>query len=283
MQFKIMKKGILYIVATPIGNMDDITLRALDVLRNVNWVVAEDTRVTRNLLDRHGIPAKKMLHYNDYSSEREHRRIVDIISEGQDVALVSDAGTPLISDPGYKLIMEVIKNHIEIKSVPGACSLILAVTLAGLPTDKVLFYGFLSSNANKRKQELAKIQALNTTLVFFESARRLLDMLKDAQRVLGNRKIAVTRELTKVYEEVRRGSIGELLEYYSNVGVKGELVIVIEGNGVDETANINDDTIVQILVILIKNKNYSVKDAVQEICSIYNLPKNRVYKLAIHL
>lgn len=276
-----MIQGKLYIVATPIGNMEDITLRALNVLRDVDYIIAEDTRVTRKLLDYYNIIAKKILCYNDYSGHLQRNKILSLLLSGSDVAFVSDAGTPLISDPGYKLIVEVVKHGIYVTSIPGACAWVVALTLSGLPTNQNLFYGFLANNGSKRKKELENIKTVNATLIFFENARRLLSTLKDMYFVLGNRKIAVVRELTKVYEEVKRGDIAQLISHYQDNKVKGEIVLVVEGDTFNHTEYIDDNMIISTLSSLIQDKHYSLKDAVNEVNNVYNVAKNKVYKLAI--
>jgi len=251
--------GQLFVVATPIGNLDDITLRALETLKAVEYIVCEDTRVTQKLLNHYGIK-KKLIVYNDHSTTKERDKIINILSLGAKVALVSDAGTPLISDPGYKLINQAIVEHINVIPVPGASALIGALCVAGLPTNKFIFLGFPDSSENSFRKELKNYQNLNITMIFYESPKRLITTLKVLQEELGNRKAVIARELTKIYEEVLRDRLDELIKHYENKEVKGEIVLVIEGANEEE---ITDERIANLLNILLPKMSH--KDAVKEI------------------
>ena len=218
-------KGQLFVVGTPIGNLEDITLRAISTLKSVNLVLAEDTRVSKKLLDAHKIKTK-MMSYHEHSSVKEIKKIVDFLLNGKDLALISDAGTPTISDPGYGLIRDCIKNGIAIIPVPGASAISAAISISGLPSDSFTFYGFLP----QKKGRLKKIQDLihfNNTIILFESPYRLEKTLKQLLENLGDRPVVVGRELTKLYEEIIRGNLSEVLEYFSKSKVKGEIVIMI--------------------------------------------------------
>jgi 16S rRNA (cytidine1402-2'-O)-methyltransferase len=217
----------LYITATPIGNARDITLRALDVLKGCDLIAAEDTRVTAKLLAIHGI-SKPLTAYNDHNGPAERPKLIGRLKRGAVIALVSDAGTPLVSDPGYKLVREAIIEGIAVHALPGASSVLTALTLAGLPTDRFFFTGFLPSKSGERKNVLAEFKSVTSTLIFFESAQRLAESLADMRDVLGKRPVVVTRELTKLHEEIRRGDLSSLAEHYANAATpKGEVTLVV--------------------------------------------------------
>jgi 16S rRNA (cytidine1402-2'-O)-methyltransferase len=217
----------LYIVATPIGNARDITLRALDVLKGCTVIAAEDTRVTAKLLAIHGI-AKPMVPYNDHNGPDMRPKLLARLAKGEAVALVSDAGTPLVSDPGYKLAREAIAAGLSVVAVPGASAVLTGLALSGLPSDRFLFAGFLSAKSGERQSALEELKAVRATLIFFESAQRLADSLAAMAGILGDRPAAVTRELTKLHEEVRRGLLSDLAAHYAETGApKGEVTILV--------------------------------------------------------
>lgn len=219
----------LYVTATPIGNARDISLRALDVIEGSDLIVAEDTRVTAKLFALHGL-RKPLTVYNDHNAQRERPRLLAELRAGARVVLVSDAGTPLVSDPGFKLVREAIGEGLPVHVVPGASAALAALVLAGLPTDKFLFAGFLPSRSAERLRFLEELKDVRATLIIFESARRLGDTLKDMHAVLGDRLAAVTREITKLHEEVRRGTLADLTRHYAEGGApKGEVTIVVGG------------------------------------------------------
>ncbi|HVW74193.1 MAG TPA: 16S rRNA (cytidine(1402)-2'-O)-methyltransferase [Rhizomicrobium sp.] len=217
----------LYILATPIGNARDISLRALDVLRGSSVIAAEDTRVTAKLLAIHGVQ-KPLVPYNDHNGPEMRPRILARLQQGEAVVLVSDAGTPLVSDPGYKLVREVIAAGISVVAIPGPSAVLTGLTLSGLPSDRFLFAGFLPTRAGERQSALEELKGLRATLIFFESAQRLGETLAAMANVLGNRACAVTRELTKLHEEVRRGPLRELAAHYDKAGApKGEVTLLV--------------------------------------------------------
>ncbi len=214
-------------MATPIGNARDVTLRALDVLESADLIAAEDTRVTAKLLAIFSI-SKPLTAYNDHNAPRERPRLLRKLKEGGRVALVSDAGTPLVSDPGYKLVREALADGVAVHAVPGASAPLAALASAGLPTDRFLFAGFLPSRKAERLTALDGLKTLRATLVFFEAPQRLADSLADLAQVLGPRPAAVTRELTKLHEEVRRGDLAELAAHYATAGQpKGEITLLV--------------------------------------------------------
>ncbi len=216
---------MIYIVATPIGNLEDITLRALRVLKEVDYILCEDTRRTGILLKHHGI-RKKMVSFNDHNRDRRLSLVLKDLEKGVDIALVSDAGTPIISDPGYKLIKECIKRGIEVTSVPGASSVINAIVLSGLPPDKFYFAGFLPRKKGKRKKELEFIKELPCTTILFESPERIENLMEELEVLIPDREVVILREMTKIYEERIAGRPSELK------GIKkprGEIVVLIQG------------------------------------------------------
>ena len=217
----------LYVVATPIGNARDISLRALDVLKGCDVIAAEDTRVTSKLLAIHGI-SRPMVAYNDHNAPEMRPRLIGRMAHGEAVALVSDAGTPLVSDPGYKLVREAVAQGSAVFPVPGPSAALAALVASGLPTDRFLFQGFLPPRSAARRRVLGELAPVPATLILFESTQRLGDMLADATRVLGPRPAVVARELTKLHEEFRRGTLAELAAAYAAAGPpKGEAVVVI--------------------------------------------------------
>ena len=216
----------LYVTATPIGNAADVTLRALRVLRDCDAIVAEDTRVTSRLLSLHGI-VRPLLVYNDHNAASMRGKLLARLGQGARLALVSDAGTPLVSDPGFKLVREALERGISVVPVPGASAVLSALVASGLPTDRFLFAGFLSPKTGERRGELAALRGVPATLVIFESAQRLPASLADMAEILGPRQAAIARELTKLHEEVRRGTLDELARSYSEGPPKGEVVVVV--------------------------------------------------------
>ena len=218
-------KGQLFVVGTPIGNLEDITLRAISTLQNVNLILAEDTRNSKKLLNAHNIDSK-MISYHDHSSEKEIKKIVDLLLEGKDLALISDAGTPTISDPGYGLIRECIKNDITIIPIPGVSSITAAMSVSGLPSDSFTFIGFLPQKKGRLKK-INQLQALDNTIILFESPFRLEKTLNQLLEHLGNRTVVIGRELTKLYEEVIRGNLKDVIVHFSESKIKGEIVIMI--------------------------------------------------------
>jgi len=216
----------LYLTATPIGNASDITLRALNVLRNCDCIVAEDTRVTSRLLALYGI-SRPLLVYNDHNAASMRPKLLERLRQGARLALVSDAGTPLVSDPGHKLVRAAREEGRAVFPVPGASAALAAVTGSGLPSDRFFFAGFLPPKSGERRTALAGLIAIPGTLIFFESAPRLAASLKDMAEILGPREAAIARELTKLHEEFRRGGLDELATYYAGTPTRGEIVVLV--------------------------------------------------------
>jgi 16S rRNA (cytidine1402-2'-O)-methyltransferase len=269
----------LYLVATPIGNLADITLRAIAVLKSVDLVACEDTRVTGKLLAHYGIRAT-MLRYDDHSSPAEREKLLARLRAGQRVALVSDAGTPLVSDPGYKLLRAAAADGIAIIPVPGASAALAALQVSALPPDRFLFAGFLPPKSAARRKSIAALAAVPATLIFYESGPRLAASLADLAAELGPRPAAVARELTKLFEEVRRDSLSELAAHYArHPDVKGEIAIVI-GAPCEEAApqaGVLDEALRTALA------GASVKDAAAEVAARYGLKRRDVYARALEL
>ena len=226
--------GTLYLVATPIGNLADITHRALDILRKVSVIACEDTRHTRKLLQHYGIETKT-ISYHEHNEQQRARELVQTLHEGNDVAVVSDAGTPSISDPGYRLVRAAIENDIPVVPVPGPSALISALVAAGLPTDEFFFGGFLPAKSNARRTRLNELRSVPGTLVFYEAPHRLAETLNDALEILGEREAAVARELTKLHEEIKRGRLSELANHYAVEEPRGEIVLLIDRTVLAET------------------------------------------------
>lgn len=267
----------LYVTATPIGNASDLTLRALDVLRAADLVLCEDTRVTAKLFAIYGLTTK-LWAYHDHNAAEMRPRIMDRLGQGARVALVSDAGTPLISDPGYKLVRDAVAEGHHVTTLPGASSVMAALTLAGLPTDRFLFAGFLSAKREARRRDLSGLAAVPATLVFLESAPRLAASLEDMSAQLGVREAAVARELTKRFEEVRRGTLSELAAHYAEAGApKGEIVIVV--GPPPEQAPLCAHEVDAMLENALGRS--SLKDAVAEVVSVTGLPRREIYARAL--
>jgi 16S rRNA (cytidine1402-2'-O)-methyltransferase len=217
----------LYLTATPIGHARDVSLRALAVLAGVDMIAAEDTRVTSKLLSIHGI-SKTLMPYNDHNAAQMRPKLLAKLKAGGRIALVSDAGTPLVSDPGFKLVRAAIEEGIAIHAIPGASAVLTGLMLAGLPSDRFLFAGFLPARAGERQTILEELKGLRSTLIFFESAQRLADTLAQMEQVLGMRTVAVAREMTKLHEEVRRGTLSELAAHYATAATpKGEVTLLV--------------------------------------------------------
>jgi 16S rRNA (cytidine1402-2'-O)-methyltransferase len=223
--------GTLYIVSTPIGNLEDITHRALRILREVDMIACEDTRHTRKLLNHFGID-RRTISYHEHNEAERAGELCELLLAGQSVALVSDAGTPLVSDPGFRLVNTATDKGINVVPVPGATAIIAALSASGLASDQFLFAGFLPARANPRKAKLEELRALNATLILYEAPHRIAATLRDARDVLGNRQAVVARELTKLHEEFVRGTLDELAQAFTDsMKARGEIVLMISGAG----------------------------------------------------
>ena len=274
-----MLRNGLYIVATPIGNLQDISARATEILRDADIIACEDSRVSKKLFALLGISInKKFISYEDHSEEQKAQMIIDLINQGNSIALISDAGSPLISDPGYKLVRLCREQNIYVTAVPGACAVITALQLSGLPTNRFMFAGFIPNKEKARADLFEELKNINTTLVFYETAPRLLKTLDKASEIFGNREIAVARELTKMFEEVVYGNFEDITTHFTQNEPRGEFVLIIAPP--QEKQSSADD----IKEILRKRLGEtSLKTAVKEISAKYKLPKNDIYAMALEL
>lgn len=221
-----MQSGILYIVAGPIGNLKDITYRAVEILSSVSLILSEDTRDTQKLLNQYSIAAKQ-LSYRDQNHSKMYTQVLDLLKSGSNVALVSDGGTPLISDPGFKLVRDLKQAGIEVKPIPGPCAFVAAASVAGLPTDKITYVGFLPKGTNQRAQILTTYGNLDCTLAIYESPYRINKLLTEVHNLLGNRYVSIAREITKLYEQVLTAPVEQILKDVKSLKTKGEFVILV--------------------------------------------------------
>jgi len=275
-----MSAGTLYIVATPIGNLEDLTLRALRVLREVDLIAAEDTRHSRKLLTYFGI-SKPLTSYFDHNKNMKGARILAKLSEGLSVALISDAGTPCISDPGYRLVRDAVASGIKVVPVPGPCAAVAALSVSGLPADSFAFEGFLPSRPGKRRERLAKLKGEARVLVFHEAPTRLAASLADVLEIFGDREMVLARELTKVYEEFLRGRVSEVIGMIEGRAVKGEFVLMIAPEPADAARE--PDLVPTLLERYLEGEGLSVKDAVRRVSDETGEARSRVYQEALKL
>lgn len=264
-------KPILYMVPSPIGNLDDITLRAINVLKEVEVVFAEDTRVTRELLNHLNINKKIISNYK-YNEKKNENKLVELMSNGSSVAVLSDRGTPGISDPGSELAKIAIEHGFHVVSLPGATAFVPALTSSGISTDHFLFYGFLDSKSGKRKTEMELLKNMPYTIIFYEAPHRINEMLIDLKDVMGNRNISISREISKKYEEIYRGKVEDVLKEINDI--KGEIVVIVEGSS---KVDYNDISIVEHVNSYIK-EGYSVMDSIKKVAKDRKINKNEVYK-----
>lgn len=274
-----MLRNGLYIISTPIGNLQDISPRATDILQTAQIIACEDSRVTKKLFSLLGISLnKKFISYEDHCEEQKAQYIVDLINEGNAIALVSDAGSPLISDPGYKLVRLCRKQGVYVTAIPGACAVITALQLSGLPTNRFMFAGFIPNKEKARQDLFYELQNIDTTLVFYETAQRLLKTLKQGSEIFSGREIAVARELTKMYEETVCGTFTEVITHFEQNEPKGEFVLMIAPSQKKQTSAIDIKEILHQRL-----QETSLKTAVKKISAEYKLSKNDVYALALEL
>jgi 16S rRNA (cytidine1402-2'-O)-methyltransferase len=270
----------LYVVATPIGNLADISLRALAVLARADLIAAEDTRHSKKLLFHFGLGGK-LTPYHEHNAERERPKLLARLRAGQSVALISDAGTPLISDPGYKLVRDAVDAELLVISIPGPSATLAALTSAGLPTDTFLFAGFLPPKSSARRARLEQLKSVPATLILFESSSRLAKSLADMADLLGSREAAVAKELTKLHESVTRGRLDRLAaEFADRDPPKGEFVVVVAPPAADQ-AEASDEKIVEQLEKALKLQSF--RDAVRSVAEVLNVSRARVYELGLAL
>lgn len=271
--------GTLYVVGTPIGNLEDLTLRALRVLKEVDLIACEDTRHTNTLLAHYSI-AKPLVSYHEQNERQRTPQLLRRLADGASVALVSDAGMPALSDPGYVIVHAAAAQGIPIVSIPGPSAITAALAVSGLPTDRFAFFGFLPRKAGERKRALEEVATVPWTLVFFEAPHRVRQMLEDLHDVLGERRIAVTRELTKRFEEVIRGPIGEVLEQVRATEPRGEFTVVVEGAGdtIVRPATSPEADLKELLA-----GGTRPKDAVQIVARRHRLARRDVYQMMLEM
>ena len=280
---KIQKvENALYVVGTPIGNLGDITIRALQTLESVDFIICEDTRTSSILLSKFEIIKKKLLIYNDFSDSLSRNKILEKLKNGNSLALISDAGTPLISDPGHKLISFLRQENQKIICIPGPSSLTASISISGIPCDNFLFLGFLASSKIQKQQTITTLPH-NYSFVFFEVANRLHETLEIIKNTLENRNISVARELTKLHEEVIYGKVEEVFEFFEKnpQKLRGEFVVIVEKTAKNQSFFSNEEIIAEIENSLKKGK--SVKDISIELSQIFDLNKKEIYKIALDL
>ncbi len=277
------KNGCLYIIATPIGNFDDISLRAIKLLKSVEILLCEDTRKTKKLLSHLNINRKNLISYNDNNAENKRPQIISKLLSKKSIGIVSDAGTPLISDPGYKLVKECYINNIRVTHAPGPSSVINGLILSGLPTNQFYFGGFISSKKTLKKKQFIASEKYNMTGIWFDTCLRINNTLAIMQEVFGNRKISIARELTKTYEEIISGDLNDIIKTIdkrkrNNNPLKGEVILIVDGY-TEEKFEINN------LSVIVKNKleKLSFRDAVDEITTETKLPRRVIYNEAIKI
>lgn len=268
--------GKLYLVATPIGNLEDITFRAINTLKMVDLVVAEDTRQTLKLLNHFDI-SKPLISYHRHNEEIKVDNLINKLKNGENLAVVSDAGTPAISDPGEVIVKEAIKNDIEIIPIPGACALINGLIASGLDTKEFCFFGFLPLNKKLRKEKLEQIKKENKTIILYEAPHKIINTLKDLEYILDDRNVVIARELTKIHEEFIRGKIGEIIEKYNQP--RGEHIIIIEGNNkTSEESDLYKYMNIEDLYKFYEKQGLSKNEIIKKIAKDKNVPKNEIYK-----
>ncbi|AGF59288.1 16S rRNA (cytidine1402-2'-O)-methyltransferase [Clostridium saccharoperbutylacetonicum] len=281
-----MNSGKLYLVPTPIGNLKDITLRALETLREVDIVAAEDTRQTLKLLNHFEIK-KTLISYHKFNEQDKSNKIIDLLFEGKSVAVVSDAGTPGISDPGSVIVSKCIEENIDFEVLPGATAITTALVYSGLDTTKFLFRGFLPRENKERKRITDELLKSQETLIFYEAPHRLLDTLSFLFETFGDRKIAVCRELTKIYEEIYRGTLEEAIEYFVRNKPRGEFVLVLEGKKLEdikeEQRELWINLSIQEHIIKYMNDGLNKKDAIKSVAKEREIPKSEVYKFSTEI
>lgn len=280
------RENKLYIVGTPIGNLEDITLRALETLKNVDLILAEDTRQTLKLLNHFDIK-KHMISYHRHNEDDKINTVVKLLDDGNNIALVSDAGMPIISDPGQNLVWYLIENGYNVEVIPGVTALTTAIVKSGLSSVRFAFEGFLSVNKKQRMNRLNEVKSDSRTLIFYEAPHKILATLYDMQEVFGNRKICIARELTKLHEDYMYTTILEAISHIENFGIKGEIVLMVEGANLEEIEKKKKEEIEKISAVdLVKeqmSQGMSKKEAIKYVAKLKGVNKNEVYKECIKI
>ncbi len=268
--------GTLYLVATPIGNLQDMTFRAVETLKSVDLIACEDTRHTRKLLNAFDITTK-LVSYHEHNEEERAEQLARLIANEKSVAVVSDAGTPGINDPGFRIVQKAIEMGADVIPIPGAVAFVNAVIASGLPTDSIYFGGFLPAKTGERKKRLREVAEMPATLVFYETPHRIAAALRDAGEVLGDRNASVARELTKLHEEILRGTISELLSHFGKESIRGEMVLVIERGDGDKVTT--SDTSLSERVAQLKEEGMDHRSALKHAAKERGLAKSEAYRL----
>lgn len=266
------KENNLYLIPTPIGNLEDITIRSLNLLRSVDVILCEDTRTTGALLKKYDIK-NKLMSCHEHNEEIVKYEVVKMLEAGKSIGLVTDQGSPIISDPGFKVVDEVIKNNYSVIGIPGATAFVPALISSGISPSKFLFYGFLNSKQNKQLQELENLKYLPFTIIIYEAPHRILRTLENMKKVLGDRKIAICRELSKIHEEIYRGKISEVINSLETI--KGELVIIVDGN--NDKNDFSNMSIMEHINIYLED-GISEKEALKKVAKERKVPKSIIYK-----
>jgi 16S rRNA (cytidine1402-2'-O)-methyltransferase len=269
---------VLYVVATPIGNLNDITLRAINILKSVNYIACEDTRTTKKLLNYYGIENKKLISYHEHNEEKAAQKIIEILSN-EDVALVSDAGTPCISDPGYRVVKLAWESGFKVSPIPGAFAGAVALSASGLASDKFLFYGFLPNKDKKREEELKWLKKVGTTFILYESPKRIIKTLQKIDKILPNSPVVVAKEITKIHEEFIRGKACEIINFFEKNPdkLKGEFVILCHPEEKEET-NLE---MVKEDIISLKKEGLKSKEIAKILADKYKISKKEAYTMVI--
>ena len=270
--------GVLYIVATPIGNLEDLTFRALRILKEVDLIAAEDTRYSRRLLDHYGIKTP-LTSYHEHNEQSKARQLVERMQRGESIALISDAGTPVLSDPGHRLVREAIRSAILVSPVPGPSALVAALSASGLSIEPFAFEGFLPAKRKERREKLQSLRAEARTLVFYEAPHRLKESLEDIGAIFGNREMVLAREISKVHEEFLRGSAIDLIAKLADRDVRGELTLVIAG-AADEPAAAEE---IMTEIRKLKGQGIRVKEIASLLGEKYSVAKREVYRMVLEL
>jgi len=265
----------LYLIPTPIGNFEDMTLRSINTLKLVDVLFCEDTRITKQLLNRLEIN-KKLISSNDHNEDSTKKLAIKYLEEGKNIGIVTDRGTPIISDPGYKIVEEVIKNGYSVIPLPGANALIPALIASGVNPSPFMFYGFLNAKKSKREKELENLKNYPLTIIFYEAPHRIVEMLESIKNVFGERKISVSREISKLYEEIYRGTVSEVIYELNNDEIRGEFVVVVEGS----SSEVSFDSItIEEHVKMYIEEGLSEKDALKKVAKDRNTTKSEIYKI----
>ena len=265
----------LYLIPTPIGNFEDMTLRSIETLKMVDILFCEDTRITKQMLNRLEIN-KKLISSNDHNEESTKNLAIKYLEEGKNIGIVTDRGTPIISDPGYKVVEDVIKKGYNVIPLPGANALIPALIASGVNPSPFMFYGFLNAKKSKREKELENLKNYSVTIIFYEAPHRIIEMLESIKEIFGERRISVSREISKLYEEIYRGTPTEVIEELNREEIRGEFVVVVEGNDQDVSF---DSMSIEEHVNMYIEEGLSEKDAMKKVAKDRNTTKSEIYKI----